>query len=129
MTSQFLTRFAYAKTLGRPDYADIIPNADINENDNDPNQPGTINVRNTGLRPWSADNFDLSFEYYPVRGGVLQVGAFLKELQDFWGVVNGPLTPTLITEPNARKPVNAPETVSAPVPVVVVLSATRSAAM
>lgn len=98
VTSQFLTRFAYAKTLGRPDYADIIPNADINENDNDPNQPGTINVRNTGLRPWSADNFDLSFEYYPVRGGVLQVGAFLKELQDFWGVVNGPLTPTLITE-------------------------------
>ena len=94
----FLVRFAYAKTLGRPDYADIIPNADINENDLDPTQPGSITIRNTGLKPWTAHNFDLSFEYYPTKGGVAQVGLFDKELQDFWGIVNGPLTPGLITE-------------------------------
>lgn len=97
-TPNFLVRFAYAKTLGRPDYADIIPNADINENDNDPNQPGTITIRNTGLKPWTAHNFDLSFEYYPTKGGVAQFGLFDKELKDFWGLVNGPLTPGLITE-------------------------------
>ncbi|MDP3071904.1 MAG: TonB-dependent receptor [Opitutaceae bacterium] len=98
ISANFLARFAYARTLGRPDYADIIPNADINENDNDPNQPGTITIRNTGLKPWTAHNFDLSFEYYPTKGGVAQVGFFDKELQNFWGLVNGPLTPDLITQ-------------------------------
>lgn len=95
ITNDLILRFAYAKTLGRPDYADIIPNADINENDNDPNQPGTVTIRNTGLRPWTADNYDLSLEYYFGRGGLASIGAFQKDLQDFWGTINGPLTPQL----------------------------------
>ena len=98
ITDNIIARFAYAKTLGRPDYADIIPNADINEDDNDPNQPGIITIRNTGLRPWTADNFDLSLEYYFGRGGVASIGAFQKNLQDFWGTVNGPLTPQLAAD-------------------------------
>ncbi len=95
LTNDLILRFAYAKTLGRPDYADIIPNADINENDNDPNQPGTVNIRNTGLKPWTADNWDLSLEYYFGRGGLASIGAFQKDLKDFWGTVNGPLTADL----------------------------------
>ncbi len=98
LTSDLLLRFAYAKTLGRPDYADIIPNTDINENDNDPEQPGTITIRNTGLKPWTADNFDLSLEYYFGRGGLASAGVFQKDLADFWGTITGPLTPALIQE-------------------------------
>ena len=98
VTENFVARFAYAKTLGRPDYADIIPNADINENDNDPNQPGTINVRNSGLKPWTADNWDVSLEYYFAPGSVASVGAFQKNLKDFWGTISGPLTPGFAQE-------------------------------
>ena len=29
-----------------------------------------LTVRNTGLQPWTADNYDLSLEYYFGRGGV-----------------------------------------------------------
>jgi TonB-dependent receptor len=78
-----LVRFAYAKTMGRPDYANIIPNTDINENDTDPNAAGTITIRNTGLKPWTADNFDLSLEYY-YKGGVASIGVFKKNISDFW---------------------------------------------
>ncbi len=98
VTDDFIVRFAYAKTLGRPDYADIIPNTDINENDNDPNQPGSVTIRNTGLKPWTADNFDLSLEYYFGRGGLVSLGGFQKNLKDFWGTVNGPLTSALAQE-------------------------------
>lgn len=98
ITENLIARFAYAKTLGRPDYADIIPNADFNEDDNDPTQPGTVTIRNTGLRPWTADNYDLSLEYYFGRGGLVSIGGFQKNLKDFWGVVNGPLTPQLAQE-------------------------------
>lgn len=84
LTDQFLVRFAYAKTIGRPDYANIIPNTDINEDDTNPDAPGSISLRNTALRPWTADNWDLSLEFYPEKGGVLSVGAFQKNLKDFW---------------------------------------------
>jgi TonB-dependent receptor len=94
LTNDFVLRFAYAKTLGRPDYADIIPNVDI-DFEEDPSIPGTITVSNTGLKPWTADNFDVSLEYYFGRGGVVSVGAFLKELSDFWGTSQTPLTPAL----------------------------------
>jgi iron complex outermembrane receptor protein len=83
-TDNFLARFAYAKTIGRPDYANIIPNADINEDDTNPDAPGSITIRNTALQPWTADNFDLSLEYYFSKGGVFSVGAFQKDLTDFW---------------------------------------------
>ena len=99
ITDHLIARFAYAKTLGRPDYADIIPNVDINENDADPNQPGILTVRNTGLKPWTADNYDLSLEYYYGRGGVASVGVFQKDLKDFWGTTPGtPATPAMIQQ-------------------------------
>jgi TonB-dependent receptor len=86
-----LARAAYAKTYGRPDFANVIPNSTIDETDfggdePDPTQiPGRINIRNTGLRPWSADNYDLSLEYYTGQGGLFSAGVFRKDIQDFFG--------------------------------------------
>ncbi len=86
-----LARAAYAKTYGRPDFANIIPNTLVDEtdfNDNIPDPtgiPGRITSRNTGLRPWTADNFDLSLEYYTQQGGLFSVGAFRKEIRNFFG--------------------------------------------
>ena len=87
-----LARVAYAKTYGRPNFSDIIPNATFNENDlteaqqADPSViKGTITLRNTALRPWTADNYDLSLEYYTKQGGSFSAGIFLKEIDDFFG--------------------------------------------
>ncbi len=82
-------RVSYAKTYGRPDFTNIVPNSTIDEADleasNDPRQlPGRITIRNTGLRPWSADNIDVSLEYYTDSGGLFSVGAFSKEIKDFF---------------------------------------------
>ncbi len=82
-------RLAYARTYGRPDLANIIPNATITENDiiANPENPGTINVRNTGLKPWMANNYDLSLEYYTKSGGVFTAGVFRKDITDFFATV------------------------------------------
>lgn len=89
VTANFLTRAAYARTYGRPNFADIIPNAVTSEADlPDPNTSadlGTITVRNTGLHPWKADNFDLSLDYYTDLGGTFGVSVFKKEIKDFFG--------------------------------------------
>ena len=77
-------RFAYAKTLGRPDYANIIPNTDVNEDDSDPNAAGVITIRNTQLKPWTANNYDFSLEYYFAKSGLASVGVFKKDLTGFF---------------------------------------------
>ena len=90
-TESLQARAAWARTFGRPDFSEIIPNATISERDLDESQlgdpqqiRGTIDVRNTGLQPWTADNFDVSLEYYTASGGFLTVGAFHKEIRDFF---------------------------------------------
>jgi iron complex outermembrane receptor protein len=85
-----LARLAYAATYGRPNYAEIVPNTVINEADlgtePDPSAVrGTLTVRNTGLRPWTADNLDFSLEYYTAGGGLLAAGLFHKGIRDFFG--------------------------------------------
>lgn len=88
----FQARLAYARTYGRPDFPDVIPSATVQEADlgerevNDPNAvKGDITVTNTALKPWTANNYDFSLEYYTQSGGVLSAGAFLKEISNFFG--------------------------------------------
>jgi len=103
----FLLRAAWAQTYGRPNYSDIIPRTVANSSATDPDeddelQPnqfrGTLNIRNPALMPWSADNFDLSAEYYTDNGGLITAGVFLKELTDFFGNDSRRATPELLAE-------------------------------
>ncbi len=84
-------RAAYAKTYGRPNLNSVIPTATVDDADLDEEQlgdpsvvQGNITVTNTGLRPWSADNYDLSVEYYTKNGGLFGAGVFRKEIDDFF---------------------------------------------
>lgn len=92
MTENLQVRLAWARTYGRPNFPDIIPSATVQEADlttgelNDPSVArGNITVTNTGLKPWTAHNYDLSLEYYTPQGGVISAGVFLKEIRDFFG--------------------------------------------
>lgn len=88
VTDNLLLRLGYARTMGRPDYVNIIPLTTIDDNENfdfDPNvSPGSLTIRNTGLQPWSADNYDLSLEYYFPKGGLVTAGVFQKNIEDFF---------------------------------------------
>ncbi|MEY4938397.1 MAG: hypothetical protein RIQ93_132 [Verrucomicrobiota bacterium] len=89
ITDNFLARAAYAFTYGRPNFGDIIATTTIQERtDLDPNDavlPGTITVTNPNLKPWTAENYDLSLEYYTAKGGAFSVGAFQKDISNFFG--------------------------------------------
>jgi TonB-dependent receptor len=93
-TENLLFRFGYSRTLGRPNLDNLIPR--ITESDADINgYDGTLNVRNPALKPWTADNFDVSLEYYFSNGGVASVGAFRKFIADPFGSLTIPLDPEL----------------------------------
>jgi TonB-dependent receptor len=97
ITDDLLARFSYAKTIGRPDYANIIPSTDINSDDSDPST-GFITIRNTALKPWTADNFDVSLEYYFKKGGLISAGVFQKNLTNFWNTQAGTVDQGLANE-------------------------------
>ncbi len=88
VTPNLLVRAAYAKTYGKPDYTNVIPNTTVTENDVSENADpsilrGSITVSNPALKPWKADNYDLSTEYYTDTGGVFSVGAYRKNISNF----------------------------------------------
>ena len=94
ITENLLFRFGYSRTLGRPNIDNLIPR--ITESDTDVNgYDGTLNVRNPSLKPWTADNFDVSLEYYFSNGGVASVGAFRKFISDPFGSITIPLDAAL----------------------------------
>lgn len=95
VTPNFVARVAYARTIGRPDFGNIIPSTSL------PDAGGTsreITVKNTALKPWQANNYDLSLEYYFEKAGVVSVGAFRKDFSDFFGAVTLPATTELLEQ-------------------------------
>lgn len=98
-SNRLVGRFAYARTLGRPDYSNIVPTITIEDDDEAPGM-GTIEVSNTGLEPWQGNNFDAALEYYFGSGGLVSIGGFHKDLSDFWATVQETLTPELAQDLN-----------------------------
>ena len=91
VAENLIGRAAWAQTYGRPNLNNLIPTAQVDEADLDAAQlgdpsivKGNITVTNTGLRPWSADNYDLALEYYSKSGGILSAGVFLKDIKNFF---------------------------------------------
>ena len=91
VAENLIGRAAWAQTYGRPNLNNLIPTAQVDEADLDAAQlgdpsvvKGNITVTNTGLRPWSADNYDLALEYYSKGGGLVSAGVFLKDIRGFF---------------------------------------------
>jgi TonB-dependent receptor len=93
ISDNLVIRGAYARTIGRPDVTSVVPSATFTE-------PTvlvpTITVTNPGLKPWTADNFDLSVESYHLKDGFGSLGVFQKNIRDFFGSVRTPATRELL---------------------------------
>ena len=93
ITDELVARAAYAKTLGRPALSEVIPGITVS----DPNAAApTATVINSGLRPWSADNFDLSLETYNLKGATIAFSLFRKDVKNFFTLVQTPATLPLL---------------------------------
>jgi len=70
-------RLAWTRTLSRPDYITLTPRSEINYND------GYIRYGITELRPGVSNNYDIIFSFHSNKIGLLTVGGFYKEIEDF----------------------------------------------
>lgn len=107
-----VARFAYSKTMTRPDPAAQLPGVSFGAPSAD-----QANVGNPALKPYISDNLDFGFEYYTGREGVISVNAFRKSIQGFtnqfvttvpfttlsqYGITYDTLNPTQQTAINLR---------------------------
>lgn len=77
-TDTLKLRAAASRTLARPRFSDLAQNAALTLS-------GTIateSIANPNLKPRTADNYDLSVEWYPRRGSQLSAALFKKDIND-----------------------------------------------
>lgn len=77
-TRNTVARAAYFKSLMRPDYSQLTGGVAITGD----LAPLVFTFKNIDLRPETADNFDLGFEYYFEPVGVVSVNFFYKKIHD-----------------------------------------------
>lgn len=91
LSDRFTIRGAYARTIARPDMQYIMPRASVAAAD-DANGDRVIDVIEAGLRPWTADSYDLSLETYLSKDSYGSVSVFQKDIDDFFGLSSRPAT-------------------------------------
>jgi iron complex outermembrane receptor protein len=94
ITDNLLLRLSYAKTIGRPNFINIIPNLDVDEDAD--GASGVIKARNPSLKPWEANGYEASLEYYFKSGGVVSAAVFRKDVSGAFATVTTVLTPELL---------------------------------
>lgn len=77
VTNNTILRFAWTNTLARPNYVDLIPRAEI------VNEDAEVIVGNPELDPTTSMNFDLNAEHYFQSVGIISGGLFYKRINDF----------------------------------------------
>jgi iron complex outermembrane receptor protein len=91
ITDGFRVRLAASQAISRPSFGELSPAKDATSA-----QSGTFNIYDAGnpnLKPTSADQFDVSFEYYPSNRLALTAAAFYKHITNF--VSNVPVDVTI----------------------------------
>lgn len=90
-SESMVLRAGYARTIGRPDLDQIIPS--ITGGDPADELSGRrITVVDGMLKPWTADNFDLTFEVYNLKGATASVSLYQKSMSNFFLLVDREIT-------------------------------------
>lgn len=76
ITDNINARFAYSRTIARPDFRELTPCTYYNVDDR-------LTVTGLGdLKQSHSDNYDLRLEWYPQAGEVVSVSVFYKKFKD-----------------------------------------------
>ena len=101
-TDNLQGRLGVARTLGRPDFGNILGATNVNQVDFTPDSSasgsalGTITTKNPSLIPWTANSGDVRLEYYTQGGGEISVGYYRKQIKNFFATRNFLATPEFL---------------------------------
>jgi iron complex outermembrane recepter protein len=120
ITPKDLLRLSYTQQISRPRFVDLRSSISVNTGADGNTSGGGGNPQ---LDPFKADQFDISFEHYFGRSGIISAAAFYKNLRTFiiqgsipnFNFVANGVTPPPISGTNPPQPGNPIGSFSAPV--------------
>ncbi len=76
LSEKLFARAAYYAAVVRPGFGEMAPRVLFNDDRDE------IELGNPDLKPYEADNYDLSIEYYPTQLSVISAGIFYKSIDN-----------------------------------------------
>ena len=80
-----IVRAAHYTSVGRPDYSQYAGGLALPDTEQPPGPGNRISISNAGIKAWSAQTTNLRLEYYFEGVGMVSVGVFRREFENFFG--------------------------------------------
>jgi TonB-dependent receptor len=91
-----IARAAYYHSVGRPDFIQYSGGVNLPDTGNPPAPGNQISVNNAGIKAWNARTVNVRLESYFEGVGQFAIGAFRREIQDFFGATVFTPTPEFL---------------------------------
>ncbi len=96
LRENLIVRAAAYTSVGRPNYNQYSGGVTLPDPEAAPSNTNRIVVNNAGIKPWSAHSTKVSLEYYFERVGQISVGAFRRDIRNFFGATTFDATPEFL---------------------------------
>ncbi|WP_414661103.1 carboxypeptidase regulatory-like domain-containing protein [Horticoccus sp. 23ND18S-11] len=92
-----IARAAYYHSVGRPNFNQYSGGITLPDIESPPSTTNRIVVNNAGIKAWSARTGKVTLEYYFERVGLLSIGAFRRDFENFFGSTAFDATPAFLS--------------------------------
>ena len=96
LRENLIARAAYYQSVGRPNFIQYSGGITLPDTDSPPTNSNRITVNNAGIKAWSAQTVNVRLERYFAGVGQFSIGAFRREIENFFGNVVFAATPEFL---------------------------------
>ena len=98
VSENLIARAAYFYSVGRPNFNQYAGGLTLPDLEAPPNPTSNrIVVNNAGIKAWTAETAKVMLEYYFPKVGMVSVGAFRRDFENFFGSIVMKPTPEFLT--------------------------------
>ncbi len=91
-----IARAGHYWSVGRPNFAQYAGALNLPNTENPPSSGNRISVANAGIKAWSAKTTKVTLEYYLGQVGLVSVGGFRRDFENFFGSTVFDATPEFL---------------------------------
>ena len=92
-----IARVGLSRSIGAPNFDQYAGGVALPKTDNPPAPGNRIVLNNAAIKPWTADSTKVRLEYYFAGVGQVAVGAFRRDIENFFGNTIFAPTPEFLT--------------------------------
>ena len=96
LRENLVARAAFYTSIGRPNFNQYSGPVTLPDLESAPSNTNRISVNNASIKPWTAKSTKVSLEYYFERVGQISVGAFRRDIRNFFGATTFDATPEFL---------------------------------